>query len=151
MANKINKELDYGTYAMAYQRQDQMLKKGTTQIGNSISKFEIMETFQGHADLVQFFVDRIWSEERVQRVKTIPIESAVLRQDKANSEKNKARLEELKKKKAALQQNLREKSANVMVLQAQIKKKRDEELQQTEEAVLKANTRKVFIQRYLSR
>ena len=61
-----------------------------------------MEAFQGHADLVQFFVDRIWSEERVQRVKTIPIESAVLRQDKANSEQNKARLEELRKKKAAL-------------------------------------------------
>ena len=52
MANKINKELDYGTYAMAYQRQDQMLKRGAAQIGNSISKFEIMEAFQGHADLV---------------------------------------------------------------------------------------------------
>ena len=77
-----------------------------------------MEAFQGHADLVQFFVDRIWSEERVQRVKTIPIESAVLRQDKANSEQNKARLEELRKKKAALQKNLQEKSANVMNLQA---------------------------------
>ena len=95
-----------------------MLKRGTTQIGNSISKFEIMEAFQGHPDLVQFFVDRIWSDERVQRVKTIPIESAVLRQDKANSEKNKLRLEELRKKKAMLQQNLQEKSANVMVLQA---------------------------------
>ena len=87
-----------------------------------------MEAFQGHQDLVQFFVDRIWSEERVQRVKTIPIESAVLRQDKANSEQNKARLEELRKKKAALQQNLHEKSTNVMNLQAKIKKKRDEEL-----------------------
>ena len=95
-----------------------MLKKGATQIGNSISKFEIMEAFQVDADLVQFFVDRIWSEERVQRVKTIPIESAVLRQDKANSEQNKARLEELRKKKAALQKNLQEKSANVMNLQA---------------------------------
>ena len=52
MANKINKELDYGTYAMAYQRQDQMLKRGAALIGNSISKFEIMEAFQGHADLV---------------------------------------------------------------------------------------------------
>ena len=63
-------------------------------------------------------MDRIWSEERVQRVKTIPIESAVLRQDKANSEQNKARLEELRKKKAALQKSLQEKSANVMNLQA---------------------------------
>ena len=42
-----------------------MLKKSENSDVTSISKFEIMEAFQGHEDLVQFFVDRIWSEERV--------------------------------------------------------------------------------------
>ena len=65
---------------------------------------------------MQFFVDRIWSEERVLRVKALPIESAVLRQDKAKSEQKKAKLEELRKRKALLKQKLQEKSANVMRL-----------------------------------
>ena len=49
-------------------------------------------------------------------MKTLPIESAVLRQDKAKSEQNKAKLEELRKRKALLEQKLQEKSANVMRL-----------------------------------
>ena len=49
-------------------------------------------------------------------MKTLPIESAVLRQDKAKSEQNRAKLEELRNRKALLEQKLREKTANVMRL-----------------------------------
>ena len=69
----------------------------------------------------------------------------------SRSEANKSSKENLQRKKAELELALKKKSANVMRLQLQIRKKREEELSQTEEAVLKANTRKVFLERYLRR
>ena len=121
-----------------------MLKRGAKQgskgnqatIANSVSKFELLEAFQGHTDLVEFFVNRIWSEERVRRVKTLSLESIVLKKEKAVDSENKARLDELRKKRDELKKVLKEKSANVMRLQAGIKLKRDEELSQQDDPVI---------------
>ena len=130
-----------------------MLKRGTQQgnkgnqvtIANSVSKFELLEAFQGHTDLVEFFVNRIWSDERVRKVKALAVESAVLKQEQTAEIQNKAKLDELRKKREELKKVLKEKSANVMRLQAGIKKKRDEELSQQEDVIIKENTRKVFL------
>lgn len=159
LASRINHELDFTTYALARQQQESILKRGTNASGkgnqvtiaNSVSKFELLEAFQGHTDLVEFFVNRIWSEQRVRRVKALSIESAVLKQEKAADNENKARLEALRRKRDELKKVLKEKSANVMRLQAGIKKKRDEELSQQKDVVIQENTRKVFLQRYLKR
>ena len=159
LASRINHELDFTTYALARQQQESILKRGTNAggqgnqvtIANSVSKFELLEAFQGHTDLVEFFVNRIWSAERVRRVKALSIESAVLKQEKAADNENKARLEALRRKRDELKKVLKEKSANAMRLQAGIKKKRDEELSQQKDVVIQENTRKVFLQRYLKR
>ena len=57
----------------------------------------------------------------------------------------------MRKRRDELKKVLKEKSANVMRLQAGIKKKRDEELSQQEDVAVRDNTRKVFLQRYLKR
>ena len=64
----------------------------------------------------------------MRKVKALSIEGAVLKQEKAADSENRARLDELRRKRDELKKMLKEKSANVMRLQAGIKKKRDEEL-----------------------
>ena len=67
LASRINHELDFTTYALARQQQESILKRGTNAggkgnqatIANSVSKFELLEAFQGHTDLVEFFVNQI--------------------------------------------------------------------------------------------
>ena len=89
------------------------------------TKFDLLEAFKGHADLVKFLQEQVCCRRRVTEVKQALLEtSSIAQADKARALRQK-QLQELREKKAMLRDMLSDCNQKVTALKGELHEKRN--------------------------
>ena len=85
-----NPKLNHGFKVVGNQNSQQSLV---------LTKFDLLEAFTGHGDLVNFLQEQICCRKRVQNVKSMLLETADIVREKQQSDAKKQKLQELRERK----------------------------------------------------